>query len=235
MNLSETKTAPVLANLQIHSPGQELREVKKWEVGVTKCTLVKFSLPWDENTVKTLIPRELRQGPERRQDEQESLHVTLATALGKAQKTVAARLGTREVDTADERMETPKKGRVSATFFWDDLESLDFEWIDGQWFRYIKKDGSVMLVVELRFAHRNVALSLKEAFTSSGITPTEITRPLKMALVKNFFCHWWYRCFAFSNSAHLDQTKTYNFTGVGQRYNPTYELVAQNREVFFKG
>jgi hypothetical protein len=158
--------------------------------------------------------------------------VDFAQALGKAHKTISEREGNRPVDTADEKMETPREGQASASHFWQDLHSEGFHFLDGEWFVKTGTDGGVSVVVELRFVHKKTLSEQKSFLEGQGITPTPFSFKLREKLLHSFFRRNWYRCVAFSNSAHVDKTKTYNFFGQGRR-GPVYELSIDEGEVFF--
>ena len=229
--LADTAFGPILSRVKVKK--HEIRKPTSWSVGVKKATLVKFNLPDTEEGMR-LIPRALRPGLDRDQRNEEANHLAYAAALGKTEKTVSDRVEGRAVDTADEKMETPKDGQASASLFWNLLHQEGFHFVAGEWFRKRNRDGSTALVVELRFVHRSREESEIEARKATGIVPTPFSFKLREELLKKLFRKRFYRCFCFSNSAHLDPTKTYNFVGVGVGNKPLYELWAEDGKVFFR-
>lgn len=219
MNTTPAVKPPVnpLAKLdEVKPKSSAIRIVTSWEVGVMKDTLVKFNLPYtDEN--RDMMPHGLRRGPDREQAVEDQLHINYARAMGQNHKTVEGRDGERPTDTADEKMETPDLGQVTARTFWAELHSLGFMFLDGQYFRHKNQQGQWKWVVELRFVQkRNLARGI-EALKSIGVKPTPYNDRLRSQLLEGFFSRRWWKCHAFSNSAHIDKTKTYNFVGIGRK------------------
>lgn len=212
----------------IRTKNTEIRIVRSWEVGQTKTTIVKFNLAYEDASFR-LLPRELREGKDRHQQIEEGRHVDYAKALGKDHKTVSGRVGDRPTDTADEKMETPRNGQASAISFWSLLQERGIEFVDGEYFKYTRRDGSVSLVIEIKFVARDKKAPYLEALKATGITPTPFSFELREKLLKNLFRRRWFRCFAFSNSAHIEPSKTYNFTGKGFPDKPLFELIVDDK------